>query len=101
MALTEASGQRADLVQPEAKSYLSLSSGPGGVLYSFLEIKLHFLLPIDSPGIHLNDLSFISPPETQTSCSAASFLESFSAFGAVYPSSSVPTGLLSFESDHK
>lgn len=32
--------------QPEAKSYLSLSSGPGGVLYSFLEIKLHFLLQL-------------------------------------------------------
>ena len=46
------------------KANFLLAPGPGGVLYSFLEIKLYFLLPIDSPGIHLNDLNFISPPET-------------------------------------
>lgn len=48
--------------KPKANFLLAL--GPRGVPYSFLEIKLYFLLPIDSSGIHLNDLNFISPPET-------------------------------------
>lgn len=48
--------------KPKANFLLAL--GPRGVIYSFLEIKLYILLPIDSPGIHLNDLNFIAPPET-------------------------------------
>lgn len=60
---------------------------PRGILYAcfvclFVLIKLCFLLPIDSPGNHLNDLNAVPPFEAEPPCSAASLGALFPAFGA-------------------